>query len=105
MRIDIDINKIAESIDIKKLVEDVIKSDIVDNIDFDKIIDDLLENEDVKNHINIKIIDIIDEYMSSDEGKKSITDVFNDVLANSDILTDEKIIDSIAEFLKEKLKT
>lgn len=104
MKIDIDINKIVESIDVKQLVEDVIKSDIVDNIDFDKIIDDMLEDEEVKNHINKKIMNIIDEYISSDEGKKNITGVFNDVLANSDILTDDKIIDIVAEFLREKLK-
>lgn len=104
MKIEIDVNKIIEKIDVNKLVEEAIMSSVVETIDFEDIIDNMLENEEMRNSINKKVINIIDEYISSEEGKKYIIETFNDVIADSDILTDEKVIELIAEFLKKNLK-
>ena len=57
----------------------------------------------MKNHINKKVIDIINNYLDSEEGKTRIIDTFNDAITSSDILTDDKIADIMAEFLKKKL--
>lgn len=104
MKIEIDINKIVEEIDVNKLVEENIMSGIVDTIDFNNIVDEMFEDEEMKNNINKKVLDIISEYMSSDEGKEYITETFKDVLANSEILTDEKVVALIVAVLKKNLK-
>ncbi len=104
MKIEIDINKIFEEIDVNKLIEENIMSGIVETIDFNNIVDEMLEDEETKNNINKKVLDIISEYMSSDEGKEYITETFKDVLANSEILTDEKVVALIVAILKKNLK-
>jgi hypothetical protein len=104
MKTEIDINKIVKDIDLNKLVTERAISDIVANIDFEKIVDELLEDEEMRNNLNKKVIVIINEYLSSEEGKEFIIETFKDVIANSDILTDEKIIELIAELLKKSLK-
>ena len=103
MKIEIDINRIVEEIDVNKLVEETIKQNVAETVDFESIIDNLLGNKEVKEHINKKVIDIIDEYMSSEEGKKYIIDTFNDKITDSDILTDDVVVELVAQFLRKSL--
>ena len=103
MRIEIDINRIVEEIDVNKLVEETIKSNVTENVDFENIIDNLLDNKEVQESINRKIINIINEYISSEEGKQYIIDTFKDKISDSDILTDDVIVDMVVQFLKKTL--
>lgn len=103
MKIEIDIKEIVQKIDVNKLIEEKIISDISEAIDTENIVDETLDDEDVKNHINKKVINIINNYLDSEEGKTRIIDTFNDAITSSDILTDDKITDIMAEFLKKKL--
>ena len=103
MKIEIDINRIVEEIDVNKLVEDTIKQTVTETVDFENVIDNLLDNKEVKELINKKVIGIIHEYMSSEEGKKYIIDAFNDKITNSDILTDDIVVELVAQFLKKSL--
>jgi peptide subunit release factor 1 (eRF1) len=105
MKIEIDIKEIVQKIDINKLVEEKIVSDISEAIDINNIVDEMLDDEEVKNRLNKKVINIIDNYVDSEEGKNRIIDAFNDAISNADILNDDKIIELVAEFLKRKLTT
>ncbi len=103
MKIEIDIKEIVQKIDINKLIEEKIMSDVSDSIDVDNIVDETLNDEEVKNHVNKKVINIINNYIDSEEGKNRIIDAFNDAITSSDILNDDKVIELVAEFLKKKL--
>ncbi len=103
MKIEIDIRDIVQKIDVNKLIEEKIISDVSEAIDVENIVDETLDDEEVKNHLNKKVINIINDYIDSEEGKTSIIDAFNNVITSSDMLTDDKIIELVAEFLKKKL--
>lgn len=104
MKIEIDIKELVQKIDINKLIEEKIISDISDNIDIQNIVDEVLDDKGVKSHLNKKVADIIDNYIDSEEGKNKIIYAFNDEITNLDcILGSESIIEIIAEFLKRKL--
>jgi len=103
MKIEIDIKEIVQKIDINKLIEEKIISDISDAIDIDNIVDEALDDEEVKNHLNKKVTNIINNYMESEEGKNRIMEAFNNAITDSDILNDDKVIELVAEFLKRKL--
>lgn len=103
MKIEIDIKEIVQKIDINKLIEEKIISDISDAIDIDNIVDEALDDEEVKNHLNKKVTNIINNYMESEEGKSRIMEAFNNAITDSDILNDDKVIELVAEFLKRKL--
>lgn len=103
MKIEIDIREIVQKIDVNKLIEEKIISDVSEAIDVENIVDETLDDEEVKNHLNKKVINIINDYIDSEEGKTSIIDAFNNVVTSSDMLTDDKIIELVAEFLKKKL--
>lgn len=103
MRAEIDINKIVEKIDMNKLVEERIISDIEESSKLEDIIDNTLENDEIKNIINNKILKVIEEYLSSDEGKRYIIEGLERTITDSDILSDAKIVDLVASFLKKSL--
>ena len=103
MKIEIDVKEIVQKIDINKLIEEKIMSDISDTIDIENIVNEALDDEEVKNRLNKKVINIIDDYMDSEEGKDRIIEEFNSTISNADILNDDKIIELVAEFLKKKL--
>ena len=103
MKIEIDINRIVEEIDVNKLVEETIKQNVTETVNFENIIDNLLDNKEVKESINRQIIGIINTYISSEEGKQYIIDTFKDKISDSDILTDDVVIDLVAQFLKKTL--
>lgn len=103
MKIEIDVKEIVQKIDVNKLIEEKITSDISDTIDIQNVVDDALKDKDVRSHLNKKVADIIDSYIDSEEGKSRIIDAFSDVLNDSDTLNHDKIIELIAEFLKRKL--
>ncbi len=101
MKIEVDIKDIVENIDVSQVVEEKIKSDIIEKID--EVTDDVLDNEEVINNINKKAVEIINEYISSEEGKDYIIEAFKNTISNSDILASDDITELIAEFLKKKL--
>ena len=103
MKIEIDIKDVVQKIDVNKLIEEKIISDVSQVIDIENIVDETLDDEEVKNHLKKKVINIINSYLDSEEGKTRIIDAFNDVVTSSDILIDDKIIELVAEFLKQKL--
>lgn len=103
MRIDVDLNKIVENIDVKKIVEEKIMSDILDDSKLENIVDEALDNEGMKTFIDAKVVKIVEEYLSSEEGKKYIIERFESAIIDSDILTDDKIIELVADFLKVSL--
>ncbi len=103
MEIRIDVNKIVEKINVNEIVEEHIMSEIAESSKLEEIINDVLENEDIKDVINKKVINTIETYISSDEGKEYIVGKFNEAIDDSDIWTDDKIIYIVAEFLKKSL--
>jgi len=103
MKIEIDIKEIVQKIDIHKLIEEKIISDVSDAIDIENIVNEALDDEEVKNHLNKKVINIIGNYMDSEEGKNRIMEAFNNAITDSDVLNDDKVIELVAEFLKKKL--
>lgn len=103
MKIDIDINKIVEKIDVNKIVEEKIISDILDDSKLEDIVDGALDNEDMKTFINAKVFKVVENYLSSEEGKKYIIERFESAITDSDVLTDDKIIELVADFLKTSL--
>jgi hypothetical protein len=103
MKIEIDIKEIVQKIDVNKLIEEKIISDVSDIIDIENIVDETLDDKDVKSHLNKKVVNIIDNYIDSEEGKNRIIEAFNDTITNSNILNDDRVIELITEFLKRKL--
>lgn len=107
MKIEININEIVQKIDINKLIEEKIISDISEAIDIENIVDEALDNKEVKNHMNKKVVNIIDDYISSEEGRNRIISAFNDSITNNDmadILADDRVIELLTEFLKKNLR-
>lgn len=105
MKIEININELIQKIDVNKLIEEKIMSDVSDAIDIENIVGEALDNEEVKSHVNTIVTNIINDYMDSENGKNRIVDAFNDAITTADILNDERVIEIMAEFIKRKLTT
>ena len=103
MKIEIDTNKVIENA-ISKLVEEDISKSIVEDSRIEDIVDDIFSRGDVEKQIADKVAVIVDTYFSSDEGKEYVIDAIKGVIDNSDLLSDDKIVESVAEFLKKKLE-
>lgn len=101
----IDVDSIVKKIDIEKLIEEMVESEIAKYIDMENIIDDVIEDERFKAFVYNRVMDIIDVYMSSDDGRQCIIEKFKDTVTDSDMLIDNKITDVIIEFLKKSLVT
>lgn len=103
MEIDIDIDKIVGEMNIKELIEKRVESEIVDSSKLEDAVNGILEDEDMKHIIHKKIFNIIEEYLSSNEGKNNIIKKFEQAIDDYDILTDDRIIELLAEFFKKAL--
>jgi hypothetical protein len=103
MKIEIDTNKVVENA-ISKLVEEDILKSVVEDPRIEDIIDNIFSREEVKKQIEDKVAVIVDTYFSSDEGKEYVIDAIKGEIDNSDLLSDDKIVESVAEFLKKKLE-
>lgn len=103
MKIEIDTNKVIENA-ISKLVEEDISRNVMEDSRIEDIVDDIFSREDVKKQIGDKVAVIVDTYFSSDEGKEYVIDAIKGEIDNSDLLSDDKIMESVAEFLKKKLE-
>lgn len=103
MKIEIDTDKIVKEIDIKKLVEKGITSEIEVSPKIDDIVDNILEKEEMKNFIEKRTIEIIEEYLSSDEGKESIIEQLESSIDEYNIMSDDRVVELIIEFLKKNL--
>jgi hypothetical protein len=103
MKIEIDTNKVVENA-ISRLVEEDVLKNIIEDSRIEDIVDDIFSKEDAKKQIGDKVAAIIDTYFSSDEGKEYVIDAIKSEIDNSDLLSDDKIVESVAEFLKKKLE-
>ena len=99
----IDIDSIVKKIDIEKLIEEDIKSRISECIDIGDVVDNVLQDDKLEDFIHKRVASIVDEYLLSDDGKKCIIEKFKEMIDDADILSDDRITDAIAEFLKKSL--
>ncbi len=102
MQIDVDANKIVAHA-ITKLVEENIVTDVLENSEIREIIERTLENEDVKKQIEEMVITVANEYLDSEEGREYIIEEVKGAIS-SDIISDDRIVDIVANFLDASLK-
>lgn len=100
----IKLEDIVKKIDVEKLVAEGLVTKIIEYVDVGDVVDEILEEEKLKDFIRKRIIIIIDEYLSSDDGKDYIIERFEESITDSDILIDDRIKDIIIEFLKKRLR-
>lgn len=103
-RIEIDVDKMIKEIDIDGLVKNRVMTEIEDSSDLEDIIDGIFEDEDTKSVMRKKIFAIIDEYLYSEDGRKSIIEKFEDAIDEYDVLNNDRITDVIVEFFKRNLE-
>ncbi len=101
----IDIDEIVRQIDVKKLVENGIQSNILQRIDTDGLIDDALEEKELQKFVNRRVIEIIDVFLSSEEGKNCTIEKFKEEISDYDILSDDRVTDRVTNMIIELLKT
>lgn len=103
MKFEIDTDKVVEKA-IGNLVEGDILKNVIEDSRIEDIVDDIFSQNDTRCRITDKVNEIIDAYFNSDEGKDYIINEIKSELDNSDLLTDDKITELVAEFLKKKLE-
>lgn len=103
MKIEIDTDKVIEKA-ISNLVEGDILKEVVDDSRIGDIVDDVFSKDEIKDKISDKVCKIIDEYLDSEDGKEYILDALRNQIDNSDVLSDDKITELLAEFVKKKLE-
>lgn len=99
----IDIDNIVKKMDIEKLIKESIESRIVDCIDVENIVDNALEDEKLRDAVNQKVADIIEDHLSSDEGKKYVIEKFKEIISDPDVLMDSRISNIIIDFMSKAL--
>ena len=99
----VDMDGIVKKMDLGKLIEQSIMSSIAEQIDIDEVVDDALEQEKLKELVEKRVTDIIEIFLSSDEGKQYVIEQFKESISCSDMLVDDRITEIIAEFLKQSL--
>lgn len=103
MQIEIDTNKVVENA-ISRLIEEDVLKNVVEDSRIEDIVDDIFSREEMKKQIGDKVVEIINTYFSSDEGREYVIDAVKSEIDNSDLLTDDKITELVTEFLKKKLE-
>lgn len=103
MQIEIDTNKVVENA-ISRLIEEDVLKNVVEDSRIEDIVDDIFSREEIKKQIGDKVVEIINTYFSSDEGREYVIDAVKSEIDNSDLLTDDKITELVTEFLKKKLE-
>lgn len=103
MQIEIDTNKVVENA-ISRLIEEDVLKNVVEDSRIEDIVDDIFSREEMKKQIGDKVVEIINTYFSSDEGREYVIDAVKSEIDNSDLLTDDKITELVIEFLKKKLE-
>ena len=99
----IDVDNIVKKMDIEKLIKESIESRIVNCIDVESIVDNVLEDEKLRDVINKKVADIIEDYLSSDDGKKCVIEKFKEIISDPDILMDSRVSSIIIDFMAKTL--
>jgi hypothetical protein len=99
----IDVDNIVRKMDIEKLIKESIESRIVNCIDVESIVDDVLEDEKLRGSIDIKVADIIENYLSSDDGKKCVIEKFKEIISDPDVLLDSRVSNIIVDFMAKVL--
>lgn len=103
MQIEIDTNKVVENA-ISRLIEEDVLKNVVEDSRIEDIVDDIFSREEIKKQIGDKVVEIINTYFSSDEGREYVIDAVKSEIDNSDLLTGDKITELVTEFLKKKLE-
>lgn len=99
----IDIDNIVKKMDIEKLIKENIESRITDCVDVENIVDNAFDDEKLRNSVNQKMADIVDEYLSSDDGKKCVIEKFKEIISDPDILIDSRVSNIIIDFMTKAL--
>lgn len=99
----VDIDDIVKKMDVETLIQEGIKSKIIEYIDNEDIIGEELEDKKLLEFVNKRVRDIIDTYLSTEEGKNCVIQLFKERIIEEDVLMDDRIIDIFAEFLKKSL--
>ena len=99
----IDLDNIVKELDLKKLIGENIASKVSDYVDIGNIVDDALEDEKLKEIIHKRVTDIVDDFLSTDDGKNCVIEKFKEIISDPDTLIDDRITDIIIEFLKKNL--
>ena len=99
----IDTEDIVKNIDMEKLVKEGVSEKILECIDTNDMVESALEDEKLIEFINKRVKDIIDVYLSTEDGKNCVIEMFKERVVEEDILIDDRITDIVAEFLKKSL--
>ncbi len=99
----IDLDDIVKNVDIEKLIEDDVRSKVVEYLDVECMIDEALEDEKLQTFVRERVKNILDVYLSSEDGKMCIIEQFKEAITNSDVFIDDRITDIIVELLKKSL--
>jgi uncharacterized membrane protein YheB (UPF0754 family) len=99
----IDVNSIVKKMDIEKLIKENIESRIINCIDVESIVDNALEDEKLRDSIDRKVADIIEDYLSSDDGKKCVIEKFKEIISDPDVLLDSRVSNIIIDFMAKAL--
>jgi hypothetical protein len=103
MKFEIDSDKVVEKA-IGRVVEENILKEIVEDTRIEEIIEDVFENKDIKAKISNKIYEIVEEYLSSKEGKEYIIDALTREIDDTELLGEDQVKETIAGFIKDKLE-
>lgn len=101
----IDVDNIVKKMDVEKLIKEHIMSNITECVDVGDIVDDVLEDEKLKATINQRVVDVIEVYLLSDEGRECIIEKFKEFIVDSDMFVDDRITNVLIEFLRTSLVT
>ncbi len=99
----IDLDDIVKKMDIEKLIEDDVRSKVVEYLDVECMIDEALEDEKLQALIHERVKNILDVYLSSENGKTCVIEKFEEAITNSDVFIDDRITDIIVELLRKSL--
>jgi len=97
--IEIDMDKIVEDLNIK----DIIINKITEDSGIDDLVNDIFSDDDLNKPIKNQIVNIISEYLNTDDGKDVILAKFNDYINEVDISDFDEIDNIIKEFIKNSL--
>ena len=104
MNININTDSIIRNLDIEKLVLEAITAKILEYMDNEDMVGRALEDEKLMEFVNKRVKDIIDTFLSTEDGKNCVIQLFKERVVEEDVLIDDQITEIVAEFLKRSLE-
>lgn len=99
----IDVSSIVEQIDIKTMIEEILRIKISEDARMETIVDNIFGDGKMEDLLRTQVLNTINEYLSSEDGKNYIIGKFKDVIDDIDLSYDDNISSIISEFLKKSL--